>query len=59
MVKKERLYYAAKNQFVVRELDSEVFNNLVIGAQPIPGMGQSAMDKVKSFMKDMPDTFTH
>ncbi len=48
-----------QNQFVVRELDSEVFNNLVIGAQPIPGMGQSAMDKVKSFMKDMPDTFTH
>lgn len=56
---KGKAILCGKDQFVVRELDSEVFNNLVIGAQPIPGMGQSAMDKVKSFMKDMPDTFTY
>lgn len=56
---KGKAILCGKDQFVVRELDSEVFNNLVIGAQPIPGMGQSAMDKVKVFMKDMPDTFTH
>ena len=56
---KGKAILCGKDQYVVRELDSEVFNDLAIGAQPLPGMGQSAMDKVKVFMKDMPDVFTH
>lgn len=56
---KGKAILCGKDQFVVRELDSEVFNNLLTGAQPIPGLEQSAMDKVKIFMKDMPDIFSH
>ena len=56
---KGKAILCGKDQFVVRELDSEVFNNLLTGAQPIPGLEQSAMDKVKIFMKDIPDIFSH
>lgn len=49
--------YCGKNQFAVLGIDSEVFDELVSDQRVIPGVGQSAMDKVKLFMKQVPDVF--
>lgn len=39
--------------------DSKVFEELVSNEQVIPEVGQSAMDKVKLFMKKIPDVFNN
>lgn len=54
--KKQRVV-CGKNQFVVMSIDSEVFDDLVSDQQVLPGVGQSPMDKVKLFMKNVPDVF--
>ena len=38
-------------------IDSKVFDDLVSDQRVIPGVGQSAMDEVKVFMKQVPDVF--
>ena len=40
-------------------VDSKVFEELVSNEQVIPEVGQSAMDKVKLFMKKIPDVFNN
>lgn len=54
---KRRPVYCGKDQFVVMGIDSKVFDDLVSDQRVIPGVGQSAMDKVKVFMKQVPDVF--
>lgn len=49
--------FCGKNQFVVMGTDSKVFEELESNEQVIPEVGQSAMDKVKLFMKQVPDVF--
>ena len=44
---------------MVSSIDSEVFDELVSDQRVIPGVGQSAMDKVKLFMKQVPDVFNN
>lgn len=56
---KRRPVYCGKDQFVVMGIDSEVFDELVSDQRVIPGVGQSAMDKVKLFMKQVPDVFNN
>ena len=51
--------FCGKNQFVVMGADSKVFEELVSNEQVIPEVGQSAMDKVKLFMKKIPDVFNN
>lgn len=50
--------YCGKNEYVMQEIDSDVFDQLTSREQTIPGMGMTAMDKVKIFMKNIPDVFT-
>ena len=56
---KRRPVYCGKNQFVVMNVDSEVFDELVSDQRVIPNVGSSAMDKVKQFMKQVPDVFNN
>lgn len=56
---KRRPVFCGKNQFVVMGVDSKVFEELVSNEQVIPEVGQSAMDKVKLFMKKIPDVFNN
>ena len=56
---KRKALFCGKDQFVVQELDSEVFNQLIDGTQTLPGMDKSAMDQVKLFMKNIPNVFSH
>ena len=56
---KRRPVYCGKDQYVVSSIDSEVFDELVSDQRVIPGVGQSAMDKVKLFMKQVPDVFNN
>lgn len=56
---KRRPVFCGKNQFVVMGIDSKVFEELVSNEQVIPEVGQSAMDKVKLFMKQIPDVFNN
>mgnify|MGYP004455123287 FL=1 len=56
---KRRPVFCGKNQFVVMGVDSKVFEELVSNEQVIPEVGQSAMDKVKLFMKQIPDVFNN
>lgn len=56
---KRKALLCGKDQFVVQEIDSEVFNQLVNGTQPLPGIEKSAMDQVKLFMKNIPNVFSH
>lgn len=54
---KLRPVYCGKNQFAVQEINSEVIDELESQKQVIPNVGLSAMDKVKVFMKQVPDVF--
>ena len=54
---KKRPVFCGKDQFVVMGADSKVFDDLVSDQRVIPVVGQSAMDKVKLFMKQVPDVF--
>ena len=56
---KRRPVYCGKNQFVVMNVDSDVFDELVSDQRVIPNVGSSAMDKVKQFMKQVPDVFNN
>lgn len=56
---KRRPVYCGKDQFVVLGIDSEVFDELVSDQRVISDVGQSAMDKVKVFMKQVPDVFNN
>ncbi len=56
---KRRPVYCGKNQFVVMNVDSEVFDELVSDQRVIPNVGSSAMDKVKQFMKQVTDVINN
>ena len=47
--------YCGKNQYVTATIDKEVFVDMESGQPVIPGVGVAPMDKVKLFMKQIPD----
>ena len=56
---KRKVIYCGKDQFVVQEIDEAVFQDLISDHQGvIAQIGEAPMDKVKRFMKLIPEAFS-
>lgn len=53
----DKRIFCGKGQFVVKELDDKVFEQLVGDQAMLKNMATTPFDKVKIFMKNLPDVF--
>jgi len=54
---KRRFVSCGKDEFVIQEIDSVIFDKIQGEDPVIPGIGESSMDKLKIFMKNIPEAF--